>query len=170
MDQDGFGIADDCDDENSDINPDIAEIPYNGIDDDCDVATFDDDLDQDGFGIADDCDDENSEIFPGAEEIANNGIDEDCDGSDLITTSVGDVSDLFLNIYPIPTTDIINIETNQHISSIKLYDFAGRLIQEITSTERNVSVSHLLNGVYILEFKFDSNNSLIHKKIIVAGQ
>ena len=58
------------------------EIPYNGIDDDCNPMTLDDDLDQDGYAVADDCDDTNPDINPGAEDIANNSIDEDCDGFD----------------------------------------------------------------------------------------
>jgi len=36
LDQDGFVLADDCDDENPDINPDGVELAENGIDEDCD--------------------------------------------------------------------------------------------------------------------------------------
>jgi len=51
------GLPVDCDDSNFDVNPDATEVAYNGIDDDCNPDTPDDDLDGDGFGIADDCDD-----------------------------------------------------------------------------------------------------------------
>ena len=60
IDGDGYTSDVDCDDNNSDINPGQEEEPYNGIDDDCDPETLDDDLDQDGFALADDCDDNNS--------------------------------------------------------------------------------------------------------------
>ncbi len=57
------------------------EIPYNGIDDDCDLSTLDDDLDQDGFLLAEDCDDTDPSI--GSAEIPYNGIDDDCNPATL---------------------------------------------------------------------------------------
>ncbi len=83
LDQDGFGIADDCDDEDATINPAVAEIPYNGINDDCDETTLDDDLDQDGYGLANDCDDEDATINPAVAEIPYNGVDDDCNEATL---------------------------------------------------------------------------------------
>ena len=82
-DGDGFFAEDDCDDNNPAVNPAEAEIVYNGIDDDCDPATLDDDLDQDGFNLVDDCDDTNALINSAQAEIVYNGIDDDCDPSTL---------------------------------------------------------------------------------------
>ncbi len=93
----------DCDDTDANINPDGAEIPYDGIDQDC---LGDDDYDADGDGYQDldgylaqfetdppdvdpadfDCDDNEVLVFPGATELCNSGIDEDCDGEVDICT------------------------------------------------------------------------------------
>ena len=69
----------DCDDADAAVNPAAAETVYNGVDDDCDAGTADDDLDGDGYGIADDCDDADAAVNPGATETAYNGVDDDCD-------------------------------------------------------------------------------------------
>jgi len=66
---------------NENINPDASEVPYNGIDDDCNTATFDDDLDQDNFVLADDCDDTNANINPDALEVPYNSLDDDCNAA-----------------------------------------------------------------------------------------
>ncbi len=89
-DGDGFTEDVDCQDLLADINPGTEEIPYNGIDDDCNEETPDDDLDGDGFSQDEDCDDLDPEVNPGASEIPNNDIDEDCDGEALIIDQDGD--------------------------------------------------------------------------------
>ncbi len=83
MDGDGFCADQDCDDNNSDVNPNQVEIPYNGLDDDCNSETLDDDLDQDGYELSEDCDDSDPLINPGVLEIVYNGIDDDCNSETL---------------------------------------------------------------------------------------
>jgi len=83
-DNDGYPCEDDCNDFNANVNSSMIEIPYNGVDDDCDPATFDDDLDQDGFNLVDDCDDQDETINPSAMEVVGNGVDENCDGLDEV--------------------------------------------------------------------------------------
>jgi uncharacterized protein (TIGR03382 family) len=74
----------DCDDTDQQVNPGQEEVPYDGIDNDCDGADLTD-ADGDGYnGVevgGDDCDDTDSSINPGASEVDGDGVDQDCDGS-----------------------------------------------------------------------------------------
>lgn len=84
VDGDGYSANyGDCDDLDSLINPAQIEIPFNGVDDDCNPLTLDDDGDQDGYTDTDDCDDNNFAINPGQAEIPYNGVDDDCDQNTL---------------------------------------------------------------------------------------
>ncbi len=87
LDGDGYGTAVDCDDDDAAINPGQEEVPYDGVDNDCDETTPDDDVDGDGFGIEDDCNDNDAAVNPDATEICN---DRDDDCNDVIDDAVGD--------------------------------------------------------------------------------
>jgi ELWxxDGT repeat protein len=78
LDKDGFTGAKDCDETNPNINAGRAEVPYNGVDDDCNLATPDDDLDKDSFKKDKDCDDKDPSVNPNAKEFPYNGVDDDC--------------------------------------------------------------------------------------------
>ncbi len=86
FDSDGDGYSsctdNDCDDTDPAIRPGVPEIPYDGVDQDCDGEDL---LDVDGDGVnggaaGPDCDDAHALIFPGAAEICTDGVDGDCDG------------------------------------------------------------------------------------------
>jgi len=152
-DMDGFFNDEDCDDSNADVNPDADEIAYNGIDDDCDSATLDDDLDGDGFVLADDCDDMDAGINPDAEEIVNNGIDEDCDGEDLLS-SVNDFAANELKIYPNPAVNTLVLDINtSDVLSMNIYNLFGQQLKSNTDINASLSmdVSDLISGTYIIK-------------------
>jgi hypothetical protein len=85
VDADGDGYCEDvdCDDNRKYTYPGADEIPYNGVDEDCDGEDLND-VDEDGYvGKAaggDDCNDANPDIHPGAPEICYGTLDMDCDG------------------------------------------------------------------------------------------
>ena len=86
-DGDGYLGASDCDDHNPSTHVGAKEIPYDGVDQDCDGRDLKD-VDGDGYDSAivggEDCDDNNSKVKPSGVEQCNDGVDQDCSGSDLI--------------------------------------------------------------------------------------
>ena len=82
-DSDGFSEDDgDCDDTDASVNPGEAEVPYDGVDNDCDAGTPDNDLDGDGYDYPEDCNDSNMALNPLATDLVGDGVDQNCDGVD----------------------------------------------------------------------------------------
>ncbi len=76
---------DDCDDTSASVHPGATEVPYDGIDQDCDGFDLCD-ADGDGFDAiacgGTDCDDTDADIHPGAPDAWYDGVDSDCAGND----------------------------------------------------------------------------------------
>ena len=115
MDSDGDGILSgaDCNDADITIFPGALDVPYDGIDQDCDGDDVTD-ADGDGFDAivagGTDCDDVDPDINPGATEILGNLEDDDCNAAtpdivgdvdgDGVTVALGDCDDADATVYP----------------------------------------------------------------------
>jgi hypothetical protein len=93
-DGDGYVAPGDCNDNAPGIHPNTADIPHDGIDQNCDGR---DNLDADGDGTnagpGTDCNDADATIEPGAADAPGDGIDQNCDGHDAtfpqLTSAIG---------------------------------------------------------------------------------
>lgn len=68
-------------------------------------------------------------------------------------------------IYPNPSSDIINIKTNQNVKQILLYDIQGREVYSSSENTENLKVNQFNKGVYFL--KIEAESGFITKKIVV---
>jgi Putative metal-binding motif len=89
---DGVRRPADCNDANAGIRPGFADVPDDGIDQDCSGADATNlDADGDGSQRPLDCDDRNAKIKPGAKEIVGNRTDENCDTEAVPFRGIGGI-------------------------------------------------------------------------------
>lgn len=67
-------------------------------------------------------------------------------------------------MYPNPTSDFLNIKSDQKISKIEIYDMSGKLVQTSKMNNERVSVSKLPKGNYLL--KIQTENGVVNSKFI----
>lgn len=65
------------------------------------------------------------------------------------------VNDVSVTIYPNPTSDILNIESEKPFEGIQVYEINERKVLN-ARTENRLNTSMLSKGIYLLELRFDS--------------
>ncbi len=152
---DGTGLGLDCDDGNVAIHPGATEIPYDGIDQDCNSSDLTD-VDGDTYasnqdvGGTPDCNDTNPAIHPGATEIIGDGIDQDCKDGDK--TPVQAINDLILfahdnKVKTSPIDSAVKILNDKNKSNDK--SVCGKLTAFVNHLKADKKISSSLKDTLI---------------------
>ena len=78
-----------------------------------------------------------------------------------LSVSVNSV-DSSISVYPNPTSSIINIESDDDIRTVELYDIYGRLLQtNLTASEKTIlDISQRTEGTYFLKITSDKGQKV----------
>ncbi|MGB0925384.1 MAG: T9SS type A sorting domain-containing protein, partial [Minisyncoccia bacterium] len=158
-DNDGFDDTDDAFPFNSAewLDTDNDEIGNNS--DNCVSAYNQDQADLDADGIGDVCDDDRD-----GDGVLN--VDDAFPDNPLkwdIETGIDDVADVKISLYPNPVRDVLNIQTDENITSVEVIDFSGRIVKKFAGNNQ-IFVGDIPSGVYFVKIATDKN--YITKRVI----
>jgi uncharacterized repeat protein (TIGR01451 family) len=81
-----------------------------------------------------------------------------------VLSNSGFVLDNSISVYPNPATSKININCNNAIKSIEVYDVQGRILETIIDNKTIIYISEKSNGIYFLKINTDKGSKV--EKII----
>ena len=90
---------------------------------------------------------------------------------ELETMGIDGLNDDWVNVYPNPATDYLNIKSgrNQSITSVEIRDITGRLLlnkkYDFAVTAEQINISNFNRGTYLVTVRF--NEKAIVKKILI---
>jgi hypothetical protein len=81
------------------------------------------------------------------------------------TTSINEINSLNANIFPNPSKGEINIQSEEKITNLKIYNLTGKLIKQYTVNEKNVVNINpqLPAGIYLIKVTAASGKTLLKK-------
>lgn len=68
-------------------------------------------------------------------------------------------------LYPNPATELFNIESQQNIEMVNIYNLQGKLVKSHTEPQENYSVMDLAKGIYFIEIKSVENQKQLLKLV-----
>ena len=92
------------------------------------------------------------------------GSDDNCD-----PTAVNDEEDINFKVYPNPTDQYLNIESERMIQQIQVFDLTGKLVLSDTSVSDfslRINIGGLPKGLYFIKSFLDSQQVIVRKVII----
>lgn len=75
------------------------------------------------------------------------------------TLAVNDIAkNSGVKVYPNPVKDVLNINTDKKVNSIEIFSLTGQLIRKLDNNSKQVNVSDLKKGVYLLRVKSEGKD------------
>jgi hypothetical protein len=76
-------------------------------------------------------------------------FEEDSEGG----TGMPETSAAAVAVYPNPVRDVLFIQSAAAVEQLSIHDLSGKMLRQIAAPSREVSVSDLANGVYLVKIK-----------------
>ena len=73
-------------------------------------------------------------------------------------------NNLDVALYPNPVNDLLNIETVLELQSVEIYNIQGQKV--LSSNQKQINVSNLAAGMYMVRIQ-DADNNIATKKVII---
>ncbi|PTM01406.1 MAG: hypothetical protein DA407_15975 [Bacteroidetes bacterium] len=95
-----------------------------------------------------------------------NPADEATIGSVVVTTNVlgvSDVSNINVSVYPNPTANNVNIQSNEEITNIQVYNVVGQMVKNASPIATNVSLemASLDSGMYFMTISTETGSKTV---------
>lgn len=103
------------------------------------------------------------DLFTGSETLTSAVDNIQINAVSEVTLAVNNTNKSIFNIYPNPVTDVINILSDKNLSTVCIYDAAGRIA--LQSSNNTINVENLAKGTYIVSIKY-ADGSVETKKIV----
>ena len=85
-----------------------------------------------------------------------------------ISTGIKDLHDLNFHIFPNPAKDKVTLLCNEPIQSIRLFNIWGQILIDRKNTgSKELDVSGLKNGIYVLEIKQKNSSATYVQKVVI---
>ncbi|RLD50463.1 MAG: hypothetical protein DRJ05_19590, partial [Bacteroidetes bacterium] len=93
--------------------------------------------------------------------------DDVCFGEGWHITAVEEIQEQDISVFPNPATDLVNIQSDFNITNIKVYNYAGQMVnfETVNSKIYQVNTSGLNAGIYF--FQINTTEGSISKRIII---
>lgn len=72
---------------------------------------------------------------------------------EMSTLAINDIKKASVSVYPNPVRDVLNINANAEILAVELYSMTGQLVKVLDKKAKQVNLSDLTKGAYILRVK-----------------